>query len=252
MSLSQIVTPITLAFLAGALLSGAGHAKDWSEIAHFEPPLKTEKVTERAAGEPDREITCTRYADLVVRQRDTDSSDPDDAILIPVKAGSSIDCKRAPGPEAHKIEVSGMIFMGRNGTFLFFEEADTNGIFPFVVFDAGTGRKLFEDASGYDGIDTFANENGTLKLGFRRAVRVDCSIPKQGAACWTRILREEPVPQPVAALAAPIKACADAYRSDKAPKDSESIVSFDVRLVWTGGGPLEVQASGPLRCQATR
>jgi hypothetical protein len=248
---SQLLPSLILTAFAVTLVPRASGAKEWSEVAHFDKPAKVEKAAQHSAGEPDREITCTIYPDLVVRQRDTDSSDPDDATLIPIRAGVPFDCKRDAGPEAIKLEISGMNFLGRRGPFLLFEEADTNGVLPFRVFDAGTGRKLFEDAAGYDGIDAFAVDNGGLRMGFRRAVRVACSIPKHGGACWSHIVREEKVPEPVASLPAPTKLCADAYRAGKAPKESESIITFDVRLAWSGTGPLDVKATGPLGCEPT-
>lgn len=62
-------------------------------------------------------------------------------------------------------------------------------------------------------------------------------------------MREDKIPAPVAALPVPAKACAQAYRAGKAPKDTPSIVSFPVRLVWTGS--LAIEANGPVRCLPT-
>ncbi|WP_244478449.1 hypothetical protein [Methylobacterium sp. Leaf113] len=129
------------------------------------------------------------------------------------------------------------------------EQASTNGTVSLAVLDAGTGRILIRDTTAEAGIDSFAVADGTVRLGFQRGVQGACSIPKHGAACWMRIARDGVLPSAVAALPAPVKACAETYRAGRAPKDTLSIVSFPVRL--TGTAPPTVEASGPVRCVPT-
>ncbi|KQQ18511.1 hypothetical protein ASF53_24325 [Methylobacterium sp. Leaf123] len=231
------------AALSVGLLAPAA-AEGWN-AARFDPPAKVE--TARDAEE--REITCTFYPDLVIRESDTGTPEPEAAALIPIRGGPPVACRAAPGPSARRLETGGQRFIGRADGFLVFEDASTNGTMPFAVIDAGTGRTLFTDTTTYDGIDSFAAEGATLRLGFRRGVQAPCAIPKGGAACWAQIVREEKLPAPVAALPAPAKACAQAYRAGKAPKDVPSIVSFPVRLVWTNS--LTVEADGPVQCLPT-
>lgn len=234
----------TCAVLAALIAAGPATAEGW-DAARFDPPGKVETTTDVAA----KQITCTIYADLVVRESDTDTPDPEDATLVPLSGRAAPDCAAAPGPKAVKLATGGQRFLGRQAGFLVFEQASTNGTMPFAVLDAATGRTLFEDATTYEGVDSVAVDGATLQLAFRRGVQGACSIPKQGAACWARIVRETKMPASVAALPAPVEACAAAYRADKAPRDADSIVFFPVRLAWTGS--LAVAASGPVQCRPT-
>ncbi|OAH22449.1 hypothetical protein LPC10_00980 [Methylorubrum sp. B1-46] len=236
--------PLTACAILAAVSVAPTAAEGWG-AARFDPP----KTIETATDAQGRQITCTVYPDLVIRESDTDTPAPEDAALIPIRGGPPVACRAVPGPSARRLETGGQRFLGRADGFLVFEDASTNGTMPFAVIDAATGRRLFTDTSTYDGIDRFAVEGGVLRLGFRRGVQGACSIPQQGAACWARIVREEKLPPPVAALPGPAKACAEAYRVGKAPKDTQSIVSFPVRLVWTGS--LMVEADGPVRCLPT-
>lgn len=233
-----------VALLVASFAAAPAVAEGWN-AARFDPPAKVETAMD-AEG---RQITCTRYPDLVIRESDTDTPEPGDAALIPIRGGPPVDCRAAPGIDARRLETGAQRFIGRADGFLVFEDASTNGTMPFAVIDAGIGRRLFTDTTTYDGIDRFAAEGPTLRLGFRRGVQGACSIPKGGAACWARIVREEKIPAPVATLPVPAKACAEAYRAGKAPRDTPSIVSFPVRLVWSGS--LTVEADGPVRCLPT-
>lgn len=219
-------------------------AEGW-DVARFDPPRTVGTATD-AAG---KQITCTIYADLVVRESDTDTPDPEDAALIPLSGGTAPDCAAAPGPAARKLATGGQRFLGRRSGFLVFEQASTNGTMPFAVLDAASGHTLFEDTTTYDGIDSFSVADDGLRIAFRRGVQADCSIPKQGAACWARIIREEKLPEPIATLPSPAKACTAAYRAGKAPMDTQSIVYFPVRLGWTDR--FSVEAAGPVQCRPT-
>ncbi|WP_331327943.1 hypothetical protein [Methylobacterium fujisawaense] len=213
-------------------------------MARFDPP-RTVGIATDAAG---KQIACTVYGDLVVRESDTDMPDPEDAALIRLPAGEASDCAAAPGPAARKLATGGQRFLGLRAGFLVFEQASTNGMIPFAVLDAASGRTLSEDTTTYEGIDSFSVEDDGLRIAFRRRVQADCSIPKQDAACWKRIVREANILELIAALPTPVKACA-AYRIGKTPRDADSIVYFPVRLAWTGSRA--VAASGPVQCRPT-
>ncbi|MGU3664915.1 hypothetical protein ACLBX9_12080 [Methylobacterium sp. A49B] len=232
------------AAFAMVLAADPAVAEGW-EAVRFDPPRKVETATDVAG----KQITCTIYADLMVRESDTDTPDPEDAALIPLSGGREPNCAVAPGPAARKLATGGQRFLGRRARFLVFEQASTNGTMPFAVLDAASGRTLFVDTTTYEGIDSFAVADDGLRIAFRRGVQADCSIPKQGAACWARIVREEKLPEPIATLTVPSKVCTAAYRTGKAPRDTLSIVYFPVRLAWTGR--LSVEAAGPVQCRPT-
>ena len=236
--------------LLAACLPAPSVAAGWV-AARFELPAKTETATSgegKMSGEG-KQITCTTYRDLMVRESDTDTPDPEDATLVPRRGGAPPPRAPPPGPGGRKQANPRPRVRGPTGGVQGMEQASTNGTVPFAVLDAGTGRTLIRDTTAEAGIDTFAVADGTLRLGFQRGVQGACSIPKHAAACWARIARDGPLPPAVAALPAPVKACAGSYRAGKAPKDTPSIVSFPVRL--TGTAPPTVEAGGPVRCAPT-
>ncbi|MFD0938915.1 hypothetical protein ACFQ12_27460, partial [Methylobacterium trifolii] len=87
--------------LLAACLPAPSVAAGW-EAARFEPPAKTETATAtsgegKMSGEG-KQITCTTYRDLMVRESDTDTPDPENATLVPLANGAAPACAAAPGP----------------------------------------------------------------------------------------------------------------------------------------------------------
>lgn len=72
-----------------------------------------------------------------------------------------------------------------------------------------------------------------------------------GAACWARIAREKRFQEAVARLAPPARTCSEGYKAGRAPRDADSIVTFDMVLTWMSAAPVSLQAGGPAGCQLT-
>jgi hypothetical protein len=240
---------VTLTVCSCVLAPSPALPAGW-DVVKFDDPVKVQTSTGQSGDATGKKIVCTIYPDVIVRESDIDTPDPGDSTLVRTTMGASPDCLGKPGSSAIGLATSGQRFLGRRGNFLFFEQADTNGVLPFSVFDAGTGQKLFEDATTYEGIGSFSFEPGILRLRFLRGVLGSCSIVKNGSSCWSKIADEEKLPETIAALQTPTETCEQAYKSEGAPDDADSIVSFRVTLVWDR--TLDLQASGPLNCRPTR
>jgi hypothetical protein len=89
-------------------------------------------------------------------------------------------------------------FRGAKGTVVFFDAPDgDDGGLPFVIFEVGTGRKLFEDSSILDYYQkrlhikqAFQITSGTdpiIRLNYFRVARAGCNLKFEKAACWNKV-----------------------------------------------------------------
>ncbi len=210
-------------------------------------PLATKIV--RAKGETS-EITCTYYADLMVRETGTDSPEPDDATLVTLPHGAARPACSATAPKgAVKVKTEGYALEGRRGGFLIWDVSDPNGAEPFLVMDAKTGRTLFED-----GLSptlrlrrTASLENGKLRLTYTRGFNAPCSLAAKPKSCWASLVAGGKVAKGMPTLTAPPKSCLAAYR--KTPADDPSVVTYPVDLTLDAAGKAQIISFGPVSCQ---
>src|SRR5579871_3642789 len=74
------------------------------------------------------QITCTYYADLMVRETGTDSPEPDNASLLTLAHGAARPpCGAAAPKGALSLKSEGYFLQGRRGGFLIWDVADPNG-----------------------------------------------------------------------------------------------------------------------------
>jgi len=95
-----------------------------------------------------------------------------------------------PGEIVIPSDVWGGYFRGVKSSYVFFDPDDGyNGTTQFGVFDARTGKKLFEDAAegGDDKIRSIEVLGTALRFRYRRAYVAPCSILKEGQKCWEAI-----------------------------------------------------------------
>jgi len=101
----------------------------------------------------------------------------------------------------------GWVFIGAKGPLLFWEAPDgLNGGEDFRVVDLRTGKKIFEDTAliwNRRAIQPFgfaSAPDGKMLIRYRRVVVGDCSIPKDGTSCWSKLkvrfgLGNAPIPK---------------------------------------------------------
>jgi hypothetical protein len=202
-------------------------------VPDYDSPVKI--VTIPASGDQDA-ITCTAYADVMVRISGTDTPDPDNALLLPPAPCG------AGKPQGVTLASQGESLDGRKGGFLVFEDTDPNGASGFTVFDAHTGRQLFTD--GMNAIQAVTLDAGVLHVRYTRGVNATCSLFADRAGCWGKLLASGAIPH--GAFAVP-PSCA-AYRQGTVPADDPSVVSYDAALTLDRQGHAVVQPTGPLHC----
>jgi hypothetical protein len=95
-------------------------------------------------------------------------------------------------------------FGGVKGSFVFLDAADCfdRGC-PFGLFDASTGKKLFEDQlrlspKGRIAEISFVKRSGNLVMRYPSVVPAKCSLPQKKTECWNEILHTTGLtPQPI-------------------------------------------------------
>jgi hypothetical protein len=232
------------------LLPGAAppSASGWTP----DPVQRTQVIKGRRDG-TGGEVRCTFYADLLVRESDTDTPSSEDALLV--RAGRTRPACNARPTAGVRLKTAGFGLVGRAGPFLLFQQSSSHGSVPFVVVDTRTGRTVIEEISDA-GIDDpgamriIKAEPGAITLAFRRGFNAPCSIIANPAKCWKSIAgdRVTAMPRAVARFTAPVPACARSYRKASAPADNPSVITYPAQVSWTASQGKRVTGSGPVDC----
>ena len=234
------------------LLSVAAHSQtDRSRLAaQLDRPVAVSKVAPKSNDDPNGQLICTFYHDLMIRESGTDTPAPNAAVALPLPAGQARPaCDATHRDSEVALKTEGFSFVGRKDQFLLFGATDPNGAVPFMVLDAASGRVVFEDGTPADrGLQAIAVDHGNLHLRYRRAFNAPCSIMQNAAACWSQLIAtgklprsmEQPVPSP--------RLCAASYKADKAPAGDPSIIAYDVETVIDSAGQAQVTPRGPVSC----
>jgi hypothetical protein len=234
---------------AGVLLAVAAPALGADPLAgQLDQPVSTKSVPAKSDDDPTGEIECTYYQDFMVREAGTDTPDPSDALLIRIVAGAPRPlCDMAEHANGLILKTEGYSYVGRKDHFLLFSATDPNGAVPFMLLDSGDGKVIFEDATPPDdGIQTIALDNGTLRLGYKRAINASCSLLHDPVSCWSSLVADGKI---ASGLAQPSRDfCAAAYKQEQAPADDPSIVSYAVDTVIDASGHISTTAHGAIGC----
>lgn len=175
---------------AGALLVPAGPAA-WAAASLFDPPAQTQKRTLPPAKDVAKiTLTCRYYAHFMVKQVDEGEVGAAEISILPIDAGAAKPaCQRKNVPSEKVVnpnDWSGYV-KGVKGDYVFLDADDgVNGGLGFAVFAAGTAKKLFED-SAVGNLKSVALDGKVLTLRYARSYSGDCSVPRDGASCWTKI-----------------------------------------------------------------
>jgi hypothetical protein len=169
-------------------------------------------------------------------------------VIIPVtKAVPRPPCKTASGAEI-ALKTENFSLVGRKGGYLVFQATDPNGSVPFMVIDAATGKTIYTDGMVEDMIHSVTLANGVLHLKYTRGMNGSCSLVSQGKTCWDQMVTEGIVPPELAQAPLPTRACQVSYRSDKAPPDDPSVVTFEVDMTLDLSGTVTVISRGKVGC----
>ena len=191
---------------------------------------------------------CTYYADLTVRETQTDSPGTGPTYLLHGGAGAK---RAACGPGGRKLNTSEQAFVGRKGGFLFFVPTDANGAETFEVLSVNDGSKLYDDVMVPEAFKSASVAGGVLHLVYTRGYDGSCSLLTGGAACWTKMMKEGRFAKAISERAPPVAACQAGYNATGAKEaaTSTSEVMYDVDVTIEAGKKAVVNSRGVLGCQ---
>ena len=218
--------------------------------AQLDRPVAVRKAAPKSNDDPNGQLVCTFYQDLLIRESGTDTPAPNAAVVLPLPPGQARpSCDAAHRNNEVALKTEGFSFAGRKDHFLLFSATDPNGAVPFMVIDASTGRIVFEDATPADrGLQTIAVDHGNLHLRYRRAFNAPCSIMQNATACWSQLIAAGKLPHSMEQSVPSPQLCAASYKADKAPTNDPSIIAYDVETVVDSAGQAQVTPRGPVSC----
>jgi len=157
----------------------------------FDKPVRKQRVNLRRT--PDQttdraRVTCYFFPNFMVKEVDMGEVGAERLGIVPVTSQSTGKCIRARGKEEIVIpaEQWSGYFMGVKNGYVFFSGDDLwNGATPFAIFDASTGKKLFEDSAAKE-ISFVTRPDQAIAMRYLRVVSDDCFILKD-AGCWQRM-----------------------------------------------------------------
>jgi hypothetical protein len=209
----------------------------------FDKPVSKQKAKAKVGGN-DLDVSCTYYADFMVRELQ-DGPTSEDAAIVP---GARPRCGAAKVPGEIALKTANHALSGRKGPFLVFSAMDPHGSVPFVVVDAASGRTLHTDATygSSEFQDVTAGPDG-LRLRYRRGINADCSIMQDARGCWSKLVAAKTIPAAMAQAVPSAQICDASYRKAKSPRDNPSIVSYPTEVLVGAKGP-QVLSTGPVLC----
>jgi hypothetical protein len=138
------------------------------------------------------QLYCAYYPDFMVKELDDPGLKGTLWVTIaPIVNGHFPKCRRWHDSTERFFAKGWWGFIGVKGQLLFLQAADgSSGGMPFRILDLNTGKKIFEDSARWDGHLEFAHTpDGKMTLRYLRVVEGDCSIPKDGMSCWSKLKR---------------------------------------------------------------
>lgn len=136
------------------------------------------------------QLSCLYYPDFMVKELNNPGLKGVRWVTItPVINEDLPACRLAHDSTERFMAKAWWSFGGVKGSLLFLwaADGDGNGGIPFRILDAKTGKKLFEDSAWWnDHLEFVHTADETLSLRYLRVVGGDCSIPKDGASCWSK------------------------------------------------------------------
>jgi hypothetical protein len=212
----------------------------------FDEPQSQNKVSLGKSQDSDGQVEfeCWNYKSYAIAQvNDPAIKGAKEIILRFNKTKSDICAPDFSGKEINLSDLSGeYYFQGAKGKYLFFESADSFGDqLAFQIRFSESGKKILSSTRN-DGKSFLmvSQKNNNVSLSYHQALKVSCSLAKEGHSCWQRILKENRVPSSLK-LSAPD--CKNSFEKGKSALDNQALVSAPVmihnlskpKIVFTAG-----------------
>jgi hypothetical protein len=233
--LSAVV--ILMASLAPAAVSAAQSPSTGSGPA-FDTPLR-ERILDLGPSPYGGHVklTCEYFPSFLVKQLDVGAEGAAWFGIVPSRAGHPALCTKTHPPTEKTIsgkEWCGYV-QGVKQHYVFLNACNAyNGAQDFAVYDAETGKKVFQD-SAVDSVNLANATDGGLLLRYARVVVFDCTLPAEQAACWNKIETKLGLEN------ASTPACT-AYEKQKG-----SVIAYPVEVALTAS-PAVRAMPGEIRC----
>jgi len=174
----------------------------------FDVPLKKKVVDFGQSpyypgGNVRMKLSCYFYSTFMVKEYDEGQKGAEWLSIVPVNTRTTPECtlSHAAGEKVIEEPEWGGYFKGAKGNLVFFHAADgTNGGMPFVVYDARTGTKVFQDAyydarmwnrkiasSPFNRLRVRNAPDGQVLLIYLRVIEAGCDLHKEMAFCWEQV-----------------------------------------------------------------
>ncbi len=136
-------------------------------------------------------VTCYFFAHFMVKEVDAGEKGAERLAIVPGKTRDHT-CSRLREPGEKEIssdEWTGY-FKGAKGDLVFFDADDGwNGGMGFAIYDAKTGKKIFDDVA-WGALEFADRQDKTVVVRYTRVVDAGCVVPKEHAACWDAIKKK--------------------------------------------------------------
>ena len=189
-------------------------------------------------------LSCYYFKGFMVKELDLKELGDEWIAIAPDEDSSMLPCTQEHGKGEIVIQNWTGYFAGVKGNLVFLNAEDGfNGGYPFGVFDAATGKKLFEDSRelGKEEKLRFVSDKKGSVLRYQRIDVAECSIPLKKSECWEEIMRKSGL------KSQPMPVCAG-YGGNIDETDP-SVVSYPVEVALQPGFERRL-LSGPVKCWA--
>jgi hypothetical protein len=180
----EVVVPLRLLVAVLAL-----HSLAWA--GSFDQPVFKKTVDlgpSKSSSGARAKVTCYFFSSFMVKEVDMAEKGAARLAIVPGKIKDHTCTRLLDGgeKEINSDEWSGY-FKGVKGDLVFFDADDgVNGGMGFAVFNAKTGKKVFDDVA-LGPLQLSAREDKAVVLAYTRVVEGECVIPKEQPACWDKI-----------------------------------------------------------------
>ncbi len=166
-----------------------------ASASSFDKPLRTQTVDlgpSRYSMHTHGKVTCYLFPHFMVKEVDLGQKGADKLAIVPIANGVAASCTAARAKSEMIVrphDWSGY-FKGVKNNLVFFRADDgLNGGMGFAIYDAKTGKKIFEDVA-LGQIEFVEHPGKLVAMNYTRVIDAECILPKEQAACWERIAKK--------------------------------------------------------------
>jgi hypothetical protein len=136
-------------------------------------------------------LTCAYYPNFMMKELNDPGNEGALWIGIsPSQSGHTPPCIKGQGPGEREFKNFYGYFGGvKRNLVVLYDPDGTDGGLRFHIFDSKTMVMVFEDSASLDtnaDLDFVPAKGSQITLRYMRVLSVDCSVPKQGIACWDK------------------------------------------------------------------